>query len=166
MLSLELPLSLLPENTGLEIEFWNPIGTYTRLHMKQVFLASCFWKTQVQMSHIFSTESEVLTTTEATDLTPEWYPHKHKFYYSVLHEAQTKQLGRFRLDIEQNFCINNKILQLGVTQLQLGHGIKKVELITFPDFLQWKPVSEWVNDSQYLCVLALGGEIPYDGIHS
>lgn len=87
MLSLELPLSLLPENIGLEIKFWNPIGKYTRLRMKQVFLASCFWKIQVQMSHILDTESEVLTTTEATDLTPEWYPH-NKFHYFTLHEAQ------------------------------------------------------------------------------
>lgn len=42
---------------------------------------------------------------------------------------------------------------------------RKMELMTFPDFLQWKPVSERVNDSQYLCGLHLG-EVPYDGIHS
>lgn len=38
----------------------------------------------------------------------------------------------------------------------------KVELMTSPDFLQRKPISEWINDCQYLCRLDLG-EVPYDG---
>lgn len=39
---------------------------------------------------------------------------------------------------------------------------RKVGLMTFLDFLWWKPISEWVNDFRYLCGLDLGGEVPYE----